>query len=126
MQNAARWSAWSWTRAIRQRLLALAMALAALACLAFALNLWRLLPFCRASCLPALASCLAAAFGGVSGPAQRAPWNFTTEELVAPSRERWMRRQATYLLMRHLLLTNADALADILERVAHGHVPQRR
>ena len=28
-----------------------------------------------------------------------------------------MRRQGTYLLMRHLLLTNADALADIVERV---------
>ena len=39
------------------------------------------------------------------------------DELASPAREVWMRRQGTYLLMRHLLLTNADALADIVERV---------
>ena len=49
--------------------------------------------------------------------APRRGWNFTAE-LPAPTRERWMMRQATYLLMRHLLLTNADALADVIERLA--------
>ena len=58
----------------------------------------------------------AAAAGGEETRA-RAVWNFTMEELVSPTREVWLRRQATYLLMRHLLLTNADALADIVERV---------
>ena len=71
---------------------------------------------------PTLASCLVVSFGEDSGDAQRTPWNFTTEELVSPSRERWMRRQATYLLMRHLLLTNANALADILEQMAHARI----
>lgn len=66
---------------------------------------------------PGLASCLAAAFGDDSVGSGRAVWSFTTDELVSPSRERWMQRQTTYLLMRHLVLSNADALADVLERV---------
>jgi hypothetical protein len=63
---------------------------------------------------PALAACLAAAFGEPVAPA--VPWNFT-HELASPTRERWMRRQTSYLLLRHLLMANADALANLLERL---------
>lgn len=86
---------------------------------------------------PALAACLVEAFGGGCGAetagnrkereaaaaggegtaAETRVWNYTMEELASPTRELWLRRQATYLLLRHLLLTNADALADIVERV---------
>ena len=63
---------------------------------------------------PALAALLAAAFGE---PGSAPPYNYTADELPLPMRTTWMRRQATYLLMRHLLLANADALADVLERL---------
>ena len=68
---------------------------------------------------PALAALLAAAFGE---PASTPPYNFTVDELPPPMRTVWMRRQATYLLMRHLLLTSADALADVLERLVRVRV----
>ena len=58
---------------------------------------------------PGLAVCLAAAFGD-------GDFNFTAELPDLHTRQRWMCRQATYLIMRDLLMRNADALADVLER----------
>ena len=60
---------------------------------------------------PRLAHCLAATFGD-----GEASWNYTSE-LSSPTRERWMRRQVLYLIMRQLLLHQPDVLADFLERL---------
>ena len=50
---------------------------------------------------PGLARCLTAAFGDGEGGAA---WNYTSE-LPSPTRELWMRRQASCLIMRHLINT---------------------